>query len=389
MNATFRKFRVIKKTVESKVITSFYLEPTDGNPLWPVKPGQYLTLKVPTATQPIFKTYSVSSDPDEGKFYRITVKRETRPSNAQHLPDGIGSTWLHDMINIGSEIEISAPRGTFVLDKNSTHPAILLSGGVGITPLLSMLHSLAKTKREVYFLHACENSDMHAMRKEVQMIAKKSGARIRIYFIYAKPRKSDIAEKLFNVRGFIDKEFLQSILPIDSYDTYMCGPTPFMVAMYRLLQDLGINKNRICYEFFGKANTLEALTNAPEKIKSKVASRATPIIQRLIFLTDPDAHKIAEPSSHNKKPSFSSGDIVFQKSNVSAKWDASLHSLLDLAEKSGLTPDFSCRAGICNTCKITLIEGEVEYFGDPLVIPPKGKVLICCARPKGRVVLDI
>lgn len=389
MSEGFRQFRAVNKVQESDVIASFYLEPTDGEPVWPVKPGQYLTLKVPTESGSVFKTYSVSSNPSETKFHRITVKREGRPENAQNLPDGVGSCWLHDVVEEGSELEIAAPRGSFVLNEDSPRPAILLSGGVGITPLLSMLHRLAETERDVYFLHACEDGNVHAMREEVREIAEKTGANIRAYFIYRNPTKADVTEKLFDAEGVIDKAFLQSILPIDSYDAYMCGPTPFMVAMYRLLMDLGVPKTQIAYEFFGKASSLEVLAKAPKKSESNAASKAPAIIQSLAFLTDPDARSVDEPTQDNKNISSTSGDIFFKKSKVNAQWDNATHSLLELAEDSGLSPDFSCRNGICNTCKVDLLEGEVEYFEHPLEKPEKGKVLICCSRPNGRIVLDI
>ena len=191
MPGDFRSFRVARKISESTAITSFYLEPADGTALWTVKPGQYLTLKVPTDTGPVFKTYSVSSDPSETSFYRISVKREARPE--PDLPDGVGSCWLHDTVEVGSEIEVAAPRGVFVLDEDCTHPVILLSGGVGITPLLSMLHRLVGSRRDVWFIHACEDGDVHAMHDEVRALVETGGAPIRGYTLYRIPTDADRA----------------------------------------------------------------------------------------------------------------------------------------------------------------------------------------------------
>ncbi len=383
MANAFREFRVADKVAESDIITSFYLEPTDHAPVWEVKPGQYITLRVPGQGGPILKTYSVSCDPSETRHHRITVKREAGLNGA---PDGVGSCWLHDQVDIGQTVEVAEPRGKFCLDEASTRPVLLLSGGVGLTPMVSMLHRLRETDREVHFLHACENGQVHALRDEVLGC---SSQRIKPHFVYRKPSDADREAKLFDAEGVIDKLFLRAHLPIGAYDAYICGPTPFMVAMYQLLQELGVPKTRISYEFFGKAASLEALAENP--VVSKTASRAAPTVQSLTFLTDPDAWAAADemPEQPAASAARSEGEVTFRKSNTSAQWTGSAGSLLELAEDSGLNPEFSCRAGICNTCKCGLVSGEVEYFEDPLIQPEAGQVLICCSRPKGPVVLDI
>lgn len=380
MGQNFRAFRVAKKVTESEIITSFYLEPCDGAPVWDVLPGQYLTLRVPAVTGPVLKTYSLSCDPSERHHHRITVKREAGLNGA---PDGVGSCWLHDTVTVGDRIDIAAPRGTFVLNERSTRPVVLLSGGVGLTPMVSMLHRLKDSGRDVYFLHACENSRVHALRDEVMTMVDD---RIRARFVYRTPEDGDQCD----AQGMIDKAFMQATLPIDDYDAYLCGPVPFMAAMYQLLQELGVPKAQIAYEFFGKAASLDKLVSqmAPLKGPSKAASAAAPTIQALTFLTDPDAWAAADEVSKPVLPS-SQGQVTFRKSNASADWDGAAHSLLELAENAGLEPEFSCRAGICNSCKCMLVSGEVEYFEQPLTAPEQGKVLICCSRPNGSVVLDI
>ena len=388
----FRRFRVARKIVESDVITSFHLEPADGRALWPVLPGQYLTLKVPTDVGNALKTYSVSSDPSEARFHRITVKRETRPADAPDAPEGVGSCWLHDRVEEGAEIEIAAPRGAFVLDEESVRPVLLLSGGVGITPLLSMLHRLARTQRDVWFVHACENGAVHAMGAEVRAVAAQADPRVRAYILYSTPSDADRAAMGFDAEGMIDRAFLQSILPLDDYDVYLCGPTPFMVAMYRSLTDLGVAKGRIAYEFFGKGGSLDALAaarNTPARIARMAASRAPAAVASLAFLTDPDARAVPDTLATTSKRETGGGDIVFRRSGVTATWDGTADTLLEFAENEGLEPEFSCRSGICNSCRCGLLEGEVEYVETPLAMPGPGDVLICCARPKGRVVLDI
>ncbi|MDO6479223.1 2Fe-2S iron-sulfur cluster-binding protein [Shimia thalassica] len=379
----FREFRVANKVVESDIITSFYLEPTDGAPVWDVKPGQYLTLCVPGPDQPALKTYSVSGDLSEAQYHRITVKRET---GRDGTPDGVGSSWLHDHIDVDATLDVAAPRGTFFLDEASDRPVLLLSGGVGLTPMVSMLHRLSQTDREVHFLHACENGKVHALRDEVLAL---QNDRIKARFVYRCPSDADRAAKLFDAEGVIDAAFLRKHIPIGDYDVYLCGPTPFMVAMYQMLQELGVPKARISYEFFGKAASLDAL--AKEVATSKAASRAAPTIQSLTFLTNPDAwaSEGETPDLPEAPAPKSESDVAFQQSNVTAQWDGSANSLLELAEDAGLNPEFSCRAGICNSCKCGLVSGEVEYFEDPLIPPEAGQVLICCSRPKGPVTLDL
>ncbi|QYX56227.1 2Fe-2S iron-sulfur cluster binding domain-containing protein [Roseovarius sp. SCSIO 43702] len=381
----FRTFRVADKRRESDIITSFHLVPVDGGALWPVRPGQYLTLKMPGEGAPVLKTYSVSNAAAETEHHRITVKREAGQNGA---PDGLGSCWLHDRIEVGDEIEIAPPRGHFVLNEESRRPVMLLSGGVGLTPLVSMLHSLEGTGRDVYFIHACENGAVHALRDEVTVLADEH---IRTLFVYRAPGEADRSAGAFHAEGMIDKAFLQSHLPLGDYEVYLCGPAPFMAAMYQLLRELGLPKDRIAYEFFGKATSLDKLAEAPAPARAP-ARNAAPAIRSLVNLTDPDAWATEETVvevAEQPSPEVAQADVRFRRSGVSEQWDGAADSLLELAENAGLNPEFSCRAGICNSCKCGLVSGEVEYFEEPLSPPEAGKVLICCARPKGPVVLDI
>lgn len=388
MAGGFRRFRVAKKIPESDVITSFYLEPADAAPLWQAQPGQYLTLRVPGPKGHVLKTYSLSCHVGEPAHHRISVKREGRPEDG--APDGIGSCWLHDHVKEGAELEIAAPRGTFVLNEDSDRPVVLLAGGVGLTPLLSMLHRLAETDRKVWFLQACEDGSVHAMRDEVRELSDASQGRINAHVVYRNPSEADKSARLHHGEGVIDKATLQALLPLDDYDFYMCGPTPFMVAMYRLLRDLGVAKDRIAYEFFGKATSLDALAEQ-SVARPMAASKAPAAIASLAFLTDPDARAVPDAVKASKPVAASGpeGSVVFSRSGITAEWADSANSLLELAEDAGLSPDFSCRAGICSTCRCKITAGEVVYFEDPLDPPPAGEVLICCSRPVGRVVLEI
>lgn len=395
MSAPFRQFKVVNKVQESTVITSFYLQPEDNEALWTARAGQYLTLRIPTANGSVLRTYSISSDVASIDTYRITVKREAAPLSALDAPDGIVSCWLHEQVEVGSTLEVAAPRGTFVLDEEGSRTVLLLSGGVGQTPLLSMLHSLARTSRNAWYLHACENGEVHAMQSEVHDLVDQSAGHLRSVLVYREPMAADHVVQGFDGIGFIDKTLLQSLLPMDDYDVYLCGPTAFMVAMYRLLLELGVSKSRIAYEFFGKVTSLEALAAEVQKLPatpSLAASKAPETLANLTFITNPDAWAVEKSIPLVKETAADTSvkqTVHFSRSNLTVDWANDSISLLKLAEQQGLTPDYSCRSGICNSCKSPLLEGEVKYFVQPLEQPRADEVLLCCSRPLGRVVIDL
>lgn len=396
MSDSFRRFRVLRKVPESTVVTSFHLVAVDGRPLWPARPGQYLTFRIPAETGPVLRTYSISSSADAGDSYRISVKRE---AGVNGVPDGIGSVWLHDRLAEGDELDVAAPRGAFFLDETSERPVVLLAGGVGLTPLLSMLHRLAATGRKAWFIHASENGEAQALRDEVAALAAASAGRIRVCNVFRAPTDEDRSRGRYDAEGLVDRALLQSLLPLDDYQVYLCGPTPFMVAMWRLLTGLGVAPERIAYEFFGKGGSLPALAareDAPvQKDPVRIPANAPKSLAKLDFIVDPDAFAVPEPAP--RKPADAAvaaqddgGDeVVFARSGATVAWNSGVATILELAESAGLDPDFSCRAGICNTCRCGIREGTVEYIETPLDQPPPGEVLICCSRPVGRVVLDL
>lgn len=362
----FRNLKVVAKVKESAIITSFYLEPESSHDWRAFDPGQFLVFRVPVANpggpqnDHVLRNYSVSNSPNAKGQYRITVKREAAP--VPGLPDGLSSCFLHDVVDVGHTLVAEGPRGEFVLDTASTRPVVLLSGGVGLTPMVSMLHSVASTSdRRAVFIHACENGDVHALRDEVKdLVATRPG--LSAHYCYRSPTERDRDNRHFHSEGFVSREVLQSLLPIDDYEFYLCGPPPFMQAVYGILRDLGVQKQRIAYEFFGPATVLE-----PDAVPAPAASRPPERID----------------------PSSDATIVEFRKSGVKAAWDEKSESLLAFAEAKGLSPEFSCRAGICGTCKSHLIDGEVAYFEEPLDDLAQGEVLLCCSKPLGPVILDI
>ena len=366
----FRPLKVIDKVRESSTITSFHLAPAEPGGWRGFEPGQFLVFKFPADNERghVLRTYSVSCAPGHPGRYRISVKREAAPQPG--LPDGLGSCHLHDRVAIGDILMADGPRGDFYLDRMSSRPVVLLSGGVGLTPMVSMLHALAEqSDRRAVFIHACDNGEVHALGDEVRALAA-SRPGIAAHVVYRFPTEADRAAARHQAEGVITRELLQRLLPLDDYEFYLCGPPPFMQAVFRLVRSLGVAKNRIAYEFFGPATVLEPdeAASAPKPVAVAETRRAAPA---------------------DAKETDGAITVTFRKSGRSASWVEGAESLLSFAESHGLAPEFSCRAGVCGTCKTGLVEGEISYFEEPLDDPGAGQVLICCARPKGNLVLDL
>ncbi|WP_320213363.1 2Fe-2S iron-sulfur cluster-binding protein [Mesorhizobium australafricanum] len=353
------------KVRESATISSFYLEPVAADGWRPFEPGQFLVFRMPVqgSSDFVLRNYSVSCSPRQQGSYRITVKREAAPNG--DVPDGVSSCYLHDHVEVGDVLLAEGPRGDFVLDSESKRPVVLLSGGVGLTPLVAMLHALATTERKVLFIHACDNGDVHALRDEVEMIAA-SRPGMTAHFCYRFPTSNDRAAGRHHSEGVVTRELLQQLLPLDDCDFYLCGPSPFMQAVHGMLRGLGVPRQRIAHEFFGPATVLETPAEPAPAEPAPVGPSPAPAVVMGGAMT-----------------------VEFRKSGRAAVWDPTAASLLAFAEDQGLSPDFSCRAGICGTCKSRLVSGEVAYFEEPLDEPPHGEVLLCCSKPRGSVVLDL
>ena len=353
--------RVAEVQRESSVIKSFVLEAADGALLPAFLPGQFVQVCITGLNgQRLLRHYSLSGDPAERTRWRISVKHQLAPLDRGELPDGLVSSHLHAVIEAGATLDIAGPAGAFVIDELSDRPVVLLSGGVGVTPMLSMLHRLcATTRRRVYFIHACENGAVHAFQDEVARLqASREG--VLTHICYRMPESSDVLGQRFDSHGLITRETIQRLLPLDDYDVYLCGPTRFMQANFRLLRSLGVDKARIRYEFFGPASMLDRdEVDVPSSPKPSVTSEA------------------------------SAPTVCFMPSGKTVAWDPSCHSLLDFAEAAGLEPPFSCRAGLCGSCASQLIDGTVEYFEQPLDEPHDGEVLLCCARPSTAITIQI
>ncbi|WP_416149611.1 NO-inducible flavohemoprotein [Salipaludibacillus sp. HK11] len=252
----FREFIVTNKVRESDVITSFYLKSKDGKEIANFIPGQYISIRctVNGEEHTQIRQYSLSDAPERG-YYRISTKRETARGD---IPDGMVSNYLHDHVNEGDVVEITAPAGDFVLDLNLSKPVVLLSGGVGLTPMISMLNTLVdkQPERNVTFIHAAINSQFHAMHDHVKHLAN-NNENVNYYVCYEKPTDEDRSNHQFHKEGYIDLNWLKSILQNNDAIFYFCGPLPFMRTVKQALIDWNIPEENFHFEFFGPAGQLD------------------------------------------------------------------------------------------------------------------------------------
>jgi ferredoxin-NADP reductase/MOSC domain-containing protein YiiM len=339
---------------ESADVVSLTMRRTDGQPLATALPGQYvvLRLRIAEGRPTLFRSYSLSG-PISTERYRISVKVE---------PNGAAGAYLKEHVRIGDPIDVSGPRGSFVLQPGE-HPVVLLSAGIGVTPCLAMLYALAGSRatRQVLWLHAARDGQHHPFADEVHRLMG-SLPRSRSYACYSKPDLRDKVGNAFDASGHFSRLVLAGLgLPKDA-DVYLCGPTRFMADMKEALGALGVAPARIHLELF---NGSEAITPG--------VTGATP--------TKP----------HLPHGEVGTGPLVsFARSGVSAHWKGSAYqSILELAEACDVPVRWSCRTGVCHTCESGLVSGPVVYGPEPLDRPAEGNLLICCSRPTGDVVVDL
>ena len=359
---SYRTFIVNRKVPESDTITSFYLAAEDGKPLAAFLPGQFLPLKldIPGQYKPVVRTYSLSDSPDRD-YYRLTIKRELAPPDEPEVYPGVSSNYFHDHVDVGSKLSTKSPRGKFFLDPNGETPVVLLSAGVGFTPLISMLNAIVEvgSNRPTWFIHGNRNKLEHAMGEHIWRVTEENRY-VHSHIRYSKPSSEDKIGRDYDDKGHVDIELVKHLVPDKNCDFYLCGPAPFMKSLFSGLLDWGVPEVRIHYEFFGPASVLKdrAKVSTPKRL-----AEATQCCGEI--------------------------EVTFSKSGVKANWNPSFESILDLAEANGLSPDYSCRSGICHTCMCKLEEGEVDYVLEPLDPPDQGSLLICCSKPKTNVVIHV
>ncbi|MBN8455023.1 2Fe-2S iron-sulfur cluster-binding protein [Accumulibacter sp.] len=361
--AGFRAFKVSRRVNEDAAgqICSFYLEPEDRHPLPTFRPGQFLTFRfdVPRADgngiEQITRCYSLSDTPG-ADHYRISVKRVPSPPGSSH-PPGRSSNFLHDHVPVGTVLQVRAPAGHFYLEPGNS-PVVLIAGGIGITPMLSMLIwcQAHQPEREVWFYYGVRNSKEAAFAAHLKAIAA-ANPNVHLRMCFSDPLPQDQPGQDFHYHGRVGVELFRMELPLKPYHYYICGPTPMMATLVTALDDWGVPDAHIHFEAFGPASIKR---RKPETV---VTASTAPAAQGDITVT-------------------------FAKSGKQAQWSPQSASLLEFAEAQGIAIDSGCRAGGCGTCQTSIRAGEVAYRQSPDYDPEPGTCLMCVCTPKTHVTLE-
>jgi len=348
----FRPLAVTAAERESDSVISVHLADPEGAAVPPAQPGQFLTLRLPASPgAQLLRSYSLSGAPGASS-YRISVKRE---------PHGAGSRFMHTRVRAGDLLEVAAPRGTFTLQPGEA-PVLLISAGVGATPVLAMLHALAATGsgRDIWWLHGARSRSEEPFAAESRSLlaALTSGHR---HICYSRPGSGDVKGRDYQTSGRLSPAVLAALNIPRNADAYICGPAAFMAEVSAALVGMGVDGARIRTEIFG-ARPAQTPGIAPAAVRPP----------------HPPAGEAAD------------GPLIeFARSGLTVHWEPGYASLLELAEACDLPVRWSCRTGVCHTCETGLLAGTVSYAPDPVDDPAEGSTLICCSQPRGDLVLDL
>ena len=351
----FRKFEVARKVPECRDITSFYLKPHDGKPLPAFKAGQYLmfNLKIPGQERDTIRCYSLSDSFHED-YYRVSIKKAAPPRDKPEAPWGLSSSFFHEQVEEGSILDVKAPGGNFYLDVNQRSGVVLIAGGVGLTPMVSMLNTLTamNSDRDIWFFYGVRNGDEVAMEEHLRKSAG-LGDNIHMNFCFSNPKDDEQQGTHYDHAERVSVDLFKRLLPSNNYDFYMCGPPPMMNSVAEGLAAWGVPDANVHAEAFG-----------PAAIKK-----------------DTKKDQVA-PVGNDAK-------IRFAVTDKEIDWKAADNqSILHTARDAGVALNSACEAGKCGTCLVAIREGEVEYLEEPDFDPEEGSCLTCCSVPKGNLVLD-
>lgn len=357
----FREFMVQRREIEDadRAICSFYLAPTDGAPLPAFRPGQFLTFRLqiedPSTRVPksVVRCYSLSDAP-RPDLYRVTIKRVPAPADQPQLPPGISSGFFHDQLQEGDRLLVKAPSGHFHLLEDEALPMVLIGGGIGITPMLSILNSVLENavQREVWLFYGVRNGAEQIMKNHLQSLAE-AHANFHLHLCYSNPGAGDVAGVDYQHHGRVDLPLLRATLKLARYQFYVCGPGPMMETLVPGLEAWGVDRGDIHYESFGPATL--ASHKAP-----KAGAGESP------------GHSIT---------------VSFSRSHRQIPWDPAAGTLLEFAEAQGIEVESGCRAGSCGACQAVLESGEVDYSQQPDAEVAPRHCLLCITTPAGDITL--
>lgn len=357
----WRAFRVVRREYEDAAQTqcSFYLAATDGTPLPAFKPGQFLTFALELADaggsggpRSVIRCYSLSDRPDP-KLYRVTIKRVPAPAERPGVAPGLSSGYFHDVVKEGSVLQVKAPAGHFHLDQRSMASVVLIAGGIGITPMMSMLRwCLAEQpERIVHLYYGIRNGAEHAFKQQLAQLAAPQ-ARLHLNVVYSRPGPSDAAGQDYQHVGHVDLDLLRRTLPHGQHQFYVCGPAPMMESLVPALAQWGVPTQDIHFEAFGPASVRLPGT-AP------VAAAAVSAIE-----------------------------VHFRRSGRTLVWSGQDANLLDFAERHGVAVDSGCRSGGCGSCQTRVVGGVVHYVNQPDHDVAPGYCLLCVGTPMSALELE-
>jgi ferredoxin-NADP reductase len=357
----FREFVVRRRAMEDGIrsICSFYLSPADGRPLPAYTPGQCLTFKLlvedPTTGEPktIVRCYSLSDRP-RPDHYRISIKKIPAPVERPNAPPGLSSSYFHDHVHNASRLMVKAPSGHFHLMAQEGVPVVLVAGGIGITPMLSIVNTLldSASQTEAWLYWGVRNGAEHIMKAHLQSLAE-THTNFHLHVCYSNPSDADVEGVDYRHRGRVDVALLRTTLRLTRHQFYVCGPKSMMESMVPALEEWGVNAGDIHYESFGPAS----LTRRAKRERTPETAAARPIT------------------------------VTFSHSGKRIAWDPGAGSLLEFAETAGIEVASGCRAGSCGTCQTALEGGEVDYQQRPDVDLEPGHCLLCITTPSGDLTL--
>jgi ferredoxin-NADP reductase len=350
-----RKFQIAKKIKECHDVYSFYLAPHDGKSIPAFKPGQYLTfqLDVPGRDKPVIRCYSLS-DCHHQEHYRVTIKKALAPADQPGVPHGIASTLFCDTFKEGDILNVKAPSGHFFLDLNKPNPVVLISGGVGITPMISMANAILESgsKRDIWFFFGARNGDEFILREHLSKLAVEH-ENFHLHVCFSKPRDTDQLGRDYQHAGRVTVQLMKELLPSNNFEYYLCGPGAFMKSITDDLAAWGVPDSAVFYEAFGPATVKKT---APKVVEAEVAG---PKLQ-----------------------------ITFARSGKVSAWNPQYNTLLDLADELGIKIESGCRAGNCGSCLVAIKSGNVDYVSEHGADSEDGSCLTCICKPKSDLVLD-